>query len=65
MRKLGGGGILIAGVFLIFMGWLIQSDLLEWLLNILGFVVIVAGIILGIYGLVQMFTGDKSGASDY
>lgn len=65
MNKVGGGGVLIAGVFLIFLGFLIQSDFLSWLLDILGLVVIVAGVVLGVYGLIKMFSGSKSGASDY
>ena len=65
MNKVGGGGILVAGVFLIFLGFLIQSDFLSWLLDILGLVVIVAGVVLGVYGLIRMFSGSKSGTSDY
>ena len=65
MNKLGGGSLVVAGVFLVFLGWLIQSNLLEWLLNILGVVVIVAGVIIGIYGLIRMFSGGESGASDF
>jgi uncharacterized membrane protein YecN with MAPEG domain len=65
MNKLGGGSLFIAGIFLVLLGALIQSDILTWLLDILGFVVIVAGIIAGIIGLVKVFSGKKSGASDY
>ena len=65
MNKIGGGGVLVAGVFLIFLGLLIQSDFLSWLLDILGLVVIVAGAVLSVYGLIKMFSGSESGASDY
>ena len=65
MSKIGGGGLLVAGIFLVVLGALIRSDILEWLLDLFGFVVIVAGIIVGIYGLVKMLSGRKSGASDF
>ena len=65
MGKIGGGGLLVAGIFLVVLGALIRSDILTWLLDILGFLVIVAGIILVIYGLIKMFSGRKSSASDF
>ena len=65
MNKLGGGGLLVAGIILVLLGALIQSDLLAWLLDVIGFVIVAAGVILGIVGLVKMFSGSKSGASDF
>ena len=65
MNKLGGGGLLLVGIFLVLLGALIQSAILAWLLDIVGFVVIVAGVILGVYGLVKMFSGNKGGSSDF
>ena len=65
MNRLGGGGLFVAGIFLVLLGALIQSDILTWLLDILGFVVIVAGVIVGIIGLIKVFSGKKSGASDF
>ena len=57
MSKLSGSGLLLAGIFLIFLGILIRSDILETLLDIFGFLVIVLGAILGLVGLIQFFTG--------
>ena len=57
MGRLSGSGLLLAGIFLIFLGFLIQSDFLAWLLDIFGFLVIVLGAILGLVGLIQFFTG--------
>ena len=65
MDKLGGGGLLVVGVFFILLGWFIRSGILEWLLDIVGLIIIVAGIAAGIVGLVKMFSGSKSGASDF
>jgi hypothetical protein len=65
MNKLGGSGLIVAGIFLVVLGWLIRSNILEWLLDILGFVVIAAGVIVGIIGLIKTFSGGKSGSSEY
>jgi hypothetical protein len=65
MGKLGGGGLFVAGIALVLLGALIQWDFLSSLLNVLGWVVIVAGVILGIVGLIKLFSGNKGGASDF
>jgi len=65
MNKVGGGGLLLAGLFLVFMGILIRSNLIEWLLDILGLVVIIGGAILGIIGLIKMFSGRGAKSSDF
>lgn len=65
MNKLGGGGLLVAGIFLVLLGALIQSDLVAWLINIIGIIIIVAGVIVGIVGLVKMFSGGNGGSSDF
>ena len=58
MIRVGGGGILIGGICLIILGWILQSGLIKWLLDMLGFMVIIAGIIPSIYGLIRMFSKD-------
>ncbi len=64
MNKAGGGSLILAGIFLVFLGIVISSDILESLLDILGILVIVIGAIMGIVGLVQMFSsGNKSSSS--
>ncbi len=66
MSKVGGGGLLVAGIFLIFLGFMIRSDILEWLLDVFGLVVIVGGGVVGIVGLIQMFTGGgRRSSSDF
>lgn len=65
MGRMSSGGLVIAGIFIAIVGWLIRSDILEWLLNIVGFVVIIVGVILVVYGLVKMFSGGESTSSDY
>lgn len=63
MRKVGGGGLLLAGAFLVFLGFLIKSDFLTWLLDLLGLMVIVVGVVLAVYGLIRMFSGGQQSSS--
>ena len=65
MRKAGSGGLILAAIVLVFMGLLIRSDILTWLLDLIGFIFIAGGVIVGIIGLIGMFTGGKSQASDF
>ncbi len=67
MSKVGGGSFLLAGIFLVFLGFLVSSNLFETLLDILGIIVIIiVGAILGIIGLIQVFTGGgKRSSSDF
>ena len=66
MSKVSGGSFFLAGIFLIFLGILIQSDILSRLLDLLGIIIIIVGAILGIIGLIQVFTGgSKRSSSDF
>ena len=65
MNKIGGGGLVLAGILLVVLGYLIGSSLIEWLLDVIGFVVIAGGVIVGVYGLIKMFSGGGSGESEY
>jgi len=60
MGKVGGGGLVLAGILIVVLGFLIQSDLLEWLLDLIGIVLIVGGAIVGIIGLIKLFSGGGS-----
>ena len=57
MSKIGGFGLLVIGVFLVIVGWLVQSSIFEWLLDIAGVVIIIGGAIVGVIGIVKMLTG--------
>ncbi len=64
MNKLSGGSLLVAGIFLVIFGVVVQSGIIETLLDIIGFIIIVGGVIVGIIGLVSMLSGNKGSASD-
>ena len=57
---MSSGGMLIIGIILIILGALVQSDLVSFLLDIIGWVVIIAGVIIGVIGLVGMIKGSNS-----
>ena len=65
MAKLGGGGLLIAGISVSILGALLMSDLIAWLLNIVGILMIVLGIVLGIIGIIRFSSGNNSKAEDF
>ena len=66
MGKLGGGGMIVAGLVLVILGFLVKSGLVEWLLDIIGIVIIIGGAVVGIVGLIRLFGGGGSSSSqDY
>lgn len=65
MRRVGGGSLILAGIILIILGAVLRWDLIDWLIDATGFVLIVVGIVVGIVGLIQMLTGGGRRTSDY
>ena len=63
MGKLGGGGMIVAGLVLVILGFLVKSGLVEWLLDIIGIVIIIGGAVVGIVGLIRLFGGGGGGSS--
>ena len=57
MSWTSGFGLLVVGVFLVILGWLVQSSIFEWLLDIAGVLIIIGGVVVGVIGIVKMFTG--------
>ena len=62
MNKFGGGGLIVAGVVLLLLGLVLRLNLIDWLIDFTGIILIVIGIVLAIVGLIQIFTG---GDDDY
>ena len=48
------GGLIVAGIIIALIGWLATTELVD----LLGIVVVIAGAILGVIGLVRVFSGD-------
>ena len=64
MSRTSGFGLLVVGVFLVILGWLVQSSIFEWLLDIAGVLIIIGGAVVGVVGIVKMFTG-RGGSDDF
>ena len=64
MSWTSGFGLLVVGVFLVILGWLVQSSIFEWLLDIAGVLIIIGGAVVGVIGIVKMFTG-RGGSDDF
>ena len=65
MNKLRGAGFLVVGAVLFTLGIILKLDLIDWLIDATGFVLIVIGAIAGIIGLIQMFSGRGQRSSEY
>jgi hypothetical protein len=61
MNKIGGGSFLIAGLVLVVLGLLLTSEIIDFL----GWVIVIAGVVVGVVGLIRILGGSKDGASDY
>ena len=64
MSWTSGFGLLVVGVFLVSLGWLVQSSIFEWLLDIAGVLIIIGGVVVGVIGIVKMFSG-RGGSDDF
>ena len=65
MNKLRGAGFLVVGAVLFTLGIILRLDLIDWLIDATGFVLIVIGAIAGIFGLIQVFSGRGQRSSEY
>jgi len=65
MGGLGNSGSLVAGIILVILGVVLRWDLIDWLIDLSGLILLIIGIILVVISLIQMFGGKKSGSSDY
>ena len=65
MKKAGGAGYFFVGAVLIVLGIILRWDLIDWLINATGLVLIVIGAIVGIIGLIQMFSGGRERSSEF
>ena len=57
MGLFGAGGWLVLGVILIIVGFLLKSRIVELILDLMGWILIIVGVIAVIVALVTMITG--------
>ena len=60
MDKLGAGGWIVVGIALLVLGWLVQSGIVVFLLNIIGWIIGIGGVIAIILGGFGLIFGKKS-----
>ena len=65
MKKVKGAGFFVVGAVLIILGVILRWDLIDWLIDATGLLLIVMGAIAGIIGLIQLFSGGGERSSDY
>ena len=63
MGRAQGGGLAIAGGVLVFAGVLLRWDLVDWIIDTAGFLLIIVGAVIGIVGLIKMFSGGGQSSS--
>ena len=57
---MSSGGLVGAGVLLIIIGLLLLTGILQALLTVVGWIGIIAGVVIGVIGLVGMIRGKES-----
>ncbi len=65
MDKLGAGGWIVVGIALILLGWLVQSGIVAFLLNIIGWIIGIGGVIAIILGGFSLILGKKGRAGGF
>ena len=65
MGLFGAGGWLVFGIILLVLGLLMRSALFQWLIDAMGFILIIVGIIAVIVALVTMITGKGRRSGNY
>ena len=64
MGKVGGAGLFLAGLILIVPGAIIGFGWLDWLVHLIGYIILGTGVVVGITGLIKIFSGNGGGLSD-
>ena len=64
MRKLGSSSLILTAIVLIILGLIVRSNAIEWLvvfiINMIGFGLIIAGIIAGVLGIIGLMKNRES-----
>jgi uncharacterized membrane protein YqaE (UPF0057 family) len=60
VNKLGGSSLIVTAIFLVVVGAILRSGLIDWLIDIIGLLLIALGIILGIIGLIGVLRGSRT-----
>lgn len=61
MGNSGGLGQIIIAIFLVLVGVIFVTGILQALLSVIGWITIIVGIVVGVMGLIELFGKDRSG----
>ena len=61
MSRVQGGGFLLVGAIFVVAGVLLRWDLVDWIIDTAGLLLIVVGAVVGIIGLIKLFSGGGGG----
>lgn len=59
MDRMGAGGLILVAVAMIVLGAVMRWDLVDWLIDAVGFLFIAGGFVTGIVGLIRLFAGGS------
>ena len=65
MSSLKGSSLVVLGITLVVLGALLQSGIVEWLLDVIGYVTVLGGLVIGAFGVVKMVLARDGASSDY
>jgi len=61
MQKAQGGGFLMVGAMFVVAGVLLRWGLVDWIIDTAGLLLMVVGAVVGIIGLIKLFSGGGGG----
>ena len=59
MEKFGAAGLIMVAAVLIATGLVLRLDLIDWLIDAIGFTFLAAGAITGVVGLLKLVMGGR------
>ena len=59
MGKTGAGGLILIAVAMIITGLFLRWDLVDWLIDAVGFLFIAGGVITGVVGALKLLMGRR------
>ena len=62
---MGNAGTLIVGIILVILGVILRWNLIDWVIDTAGLIILIVGIILIVFGLFHVFAGGSKGESGY
>ena len=62
---MGNAGTLIVGIILVILGAFLLSGIIDFLIDMAGWIILIIGAIIIVFGLFHVFAGGSKGESGY